>query len=261
MTTSRPRLESLEDRALPSVSASIVGTSLVISGDGNGNVINVAHLGLPNSGNVRGRIDGESLNVLTGKQLRFTQITNVNIFARGGDDTVTFTLPFGLGMPLVPPPTVNLYADLGSGDDTYTGNLGRFIFFGSRLNQTVTGYGGDDTISSAFSGRLGGVINSSFDGGRGSNLIRTDVAEDNLSAGVVNTYVNARGDDAVVFNLFEFSSSGTLHNFQLNANDNDVTLYWAVVHRPHLTRSFLNADDLTVVVISEAQTGRGPFFP
>src|SRR5262249_48280261 len=161
---------------------------------------NVVDNGTGLAGNVFGRIDGIALGRLTGGLLRGTAIDHINFFGKGGNDTFNYALPNGLNA------TQNLYVDLGAGNDTYNAHLGTFINVGARLNQTVTGYGGNDTINSAFSGALGGIIDSSFDGGTGNNRFNISTGLDAVSLGAINTYVADHGNDTLVLNLFDGGS-------------------------------------------------------
>ena len=79
-----PRLESFDDRALPSVTFSEAGGMLLIPGDDAANTITIQDDGTANVGSIRVVGDGQEY------VSRFL-VTNILIVTNGGEDVVDYT--------------------------------------------------------------------------------------------------------------------------------------------------------------------------
>jgi hypothetical protein len=131
-----PRLEALDDRSLPSVTYTVVGSTLCITGDAGANTIIISDAGTETGVIVNG--DGNPFDATQTN----TPISAIVVKTLGGDDTVIYDL----SGPLTTTRLVSV--DLGRGADSFTVNLNGQTISGSSTNLgiTATGDGGGDTL-------------------------------------------------------------------------------------------------------------------
>jgi len=125
-----PRLESFDERSLPSVTVS--GSALFIDGDDSANTVVVMDDG---AGNVHVTMDGQDFPVFTG-------ITSITIQTFGGSDTVDYWLTGDLAGRRT------VVADLGARVDTFTAHVSdRTVAPDSTLIIQAFGDGGGDQLT------------------------------------------------------------------------------------------------------------------
>jgi hypothetical protein len=132
-----PRLVALDDRSLPSVTFTLTGTTLQITGDDGGNTITITDTGTTNGITVVG--DGVTWTAPS-------DVSAIVVTTGKGNDVVEYDLVGTLST------TRLVSASLGRGDDTFTANLNRNLITGSSTNLGIsvdTGAGKDMTILNA----------------------------------------------------------------------------------------------------------------
>jgi hypothetical protein len=132
-----PRLEPLDDRSLPSVSYSVLVTTLFVTGDAGANTIVISDAGTDSGIIVNG--DGDPF-------VATTPISAIVVQTLGGDDTVIYDL----SGPLTTTRLVSV--DLGRGYDTFTANLNGQTVSGASTNLGITvdgRWGGDAMVLNA----------------------------------------------------------------------------------------------------------------
>jgi hypothetical protein len=148
-----PRVEALEARTCPSVSALVNDHILTIQGDNSANVITVSDGG---DGRVTAQVAGAGGNT----SLSAAGIDTILINTGDGNDTVYFALRGNLTTNL------NLEVRLGSGQDRVDTNLLQDISAG-RVNIAIEGGLGRDLVS----GRFGSITNTTL-------TVRADLGSD-----------------------------------------------------------------------------------
>src|SRR5262245_18186776 len=187
-----PRLESLDDRALPS--ATILqgaGGTLLIRGDAQANTIQITDNGTNAAGNVTVVADGQTVTSTGAVRL-------IIVNSNGGNDTVSYTASAGLADDAVRIVSVNL----GAGDDSFTANLAGDVL-GSRFILSVNGAVGADALDLNAEGlnvAARSFVNVNLDGGIGNDTITFD------HTGVVDGFLTVAalggdGEDAITGNL------------------------------------------------------------
>ena len=149
-------MEELEDRCVPAVTFSVVGSTLNLFGDDDNNTIQISDNGKTTPNNVTVIADGQGL------VLPAVNITTINVFAGEDDDIVTYTQTNNQEGPR----TVNVH--LEEGDDTFKATLPKDIRPGQTLTMTVTGDDGEDKINvnaRSFGIPAGAHFNLTLDGG------------------------------------------------------------------------------------------------
>jgi hypothetical protein len=140
-----PRLVALDDRCLPTVTFTLTGTTLQITGDNSGNTITITDTGTSNGISVIG--DGVTWTAPS-------DVSAIVVTTGTGNDVVEYDL--------VGPLTTTrlLSASLDRGNDTFTANLNGNLITGSSTNLGITvdtGPGKDTTILNA----LGATVDPS----------------------------------------------------------------------------------------------------
>jgi len=168
-----PRLESFDDRSLPSVTITESGGFLQITGDNKDNTIAIMDDGTSNAGNVTVLADGQMFRSTVA-------IADIVVRTLGGKDTVDYTLAPGA---LVGSRTV--VADLGRRPDSFAAHIdGVSVAPDCHLVIQAFGGAGNDTFSlDAQNVNVGsnGVLEVDLVGGRG-----TDVFNVNYLPGVID---------------------------------------------------------------------------
>ena len=136
----RLRVEGMEERAVPSATASVNNRILTVQGSSGNDIINV----------------GMSAGTLTaaGKVFTAANVDRIVVVANGGNDGVTIAAT-------VTKPT-RIFG--GAGSDTVNGGGGADEIYGGDGADTVYGRGGSDVI-------YGGLGTDTLDGGPGSNTV------------------------------------------------------------------------------------------
>jgi hypothetical protein len=167
------RLETFDDRCLPSVTAGMVpgSTILQITGDAASDNLTIDDSG--QSGGVTVTVNGASLGTFTDR------ITSIVVDMGDGVDVVTYNL----NAPMVASRIVDVH--LGKGNDSFTANLsnqglGQF----NSLDISAYGEGGADSMTLNalnFSSEQGSILNVDYVGGAGKDGIKF-----NYSPGLVD---------------------------------------------------------------------------
>jgi len=181
--TVRPRIESLEDRAVPAVTASfnfnflsVVGddtaNNIVVSADAAGNltVTNngvavgiVTSIGTPNTAStafivVDGRGGNDNLSTTSALNVRdaaglLVSSANVSLFGGLGNDTLTVGNGGFVGGVIGGPIVGNAVQDGGDGDDRINSGFGNDVMLGGNGNDTLVWLPG--TLIDTFEGGAG----------------------------------------------------------------------------------------------------------
>jgi len=206
-----PRLEALDERALPSVTVTEVGSVLTITGDQSANNIEIRDSGGSGTDAVTVWVEGVQSDVAINDP-----VTKIVLCARGGQDVVAYNLTgsFTDGTDR------KVVVFLGNQDDTFTADLNGSIGAGSDVTLKVYGCNGEDNLSVSGAGTAGspwsvdghltvnlyggngkdtidvnynGLITGTFDltvgGGNGKDLVRADVTAADGSTGTFNALV------------------------------------------------------------------------
>jgi hypothetical protein len=160
------RLESLNDRTVPSVTVVQDGTTLTVKGDAHANDIEIHDNGTPAGLTVT--VDGVD------QGLSGLEVTKVVVKAGGGADTVSYALE---GDYAATARTVEVW--LGNGNDTFTADLGHAIGADSSLTLQVHGGNGKDDLSVAGAGgSVAGTLDVQLDGQNGMDVVSFDYTGD-----------------------------------------------------------------------------------
>ncbi|MFO0950749.1 MAG: calcium-binding protein [Isosphaeraceae bacterium] len=155
------RIELLEGRAVPAVTASFVPSSglLTIFGDNLDNTINVsrnaAGVILVNNGGVS----------ITGGTATVANTTLIQVFGQGGNDTIALNEANGAL------PRANLFG--GAGNDRLTGGSGGDMLFGQAGDDVLVGAAGVDLL-------FGGAGNDTLTGGDGDDQCFGEAGDDRI---------------------------------------------------------------------------------
>jgi hypothetical protein len=163
-----PRLQALDDRALPSVSYDLQGTFLFVHGDAAANQITISDDGTATGVSVTSD-DGNNWSNPTG-----ATITHVFVDTQDGDDVVTYNLTGPLGVNRL------VDVDLGLGADSFTANISG-TSLAQLVNLDISARGGDrggrDLLvlnAEGVSTDVGSVLNVNLDGAGGKDSIVLD---------------------------------------------------------------------------------------
>jgi hypothetical protein len=161
-----PRLEVLNERALPSVTAEVDGGILRILGDQRANDIVVNDNGTDGTDAITVTVDGTPLDFTLTEA-----VTEVVVRSAGQQDTVTYNLTGDFATTR----TVEVW--LGNQHDTFTGNLGAWaVTADGDLTLTVHGGNGHDTLDVTGTGNVEGNLTVELRGGNGKDDIGVDLA-------------------------------------------------------------------------------------
>jgi Ca2+-binding RTX toxin-like protein len=179
-----PALESLDERLLPAVTASLSASAgiLTVFGDAGNNSIVVSR-------NAAGRIlvNGGAV-AISGGTATVANTRLVQVFGQDGNDTITLDESNGAL------PAANLFG--GSGNDTLTGGSGNDLLFGQSGNDVLFGKGGNDQL-------FGGDGDDVLTGGTGNDQVFGQSGNDRMIWNPGDgTDLNEGGDgtDTVVVN-------------------------------------------------------------
>jgi hypothetical protein len=154
-----PKLESLDNRIVPSCTWNEVGGVLTIYGDQYANVVDIEDDGTA----LTITCDGDAVPVSAG-------VTTVVLTLASGNDEVNYTLTGDL----VADTTRRLRVNLANGDDTFNGTLEAGLLDNASLDIGVWGKNGKDEINFAAPASniaAGASLHLGFGGGNGKDVI------------------------------------------------------------------------------------------
>ena len=161
-----PRLEVLNERALPSVTAEVDGGILRILGDQRANDIVVNDNGTDGTDAITVTVDGVPLDFTLTEA-----VTKVVVRAGGQVDTVTYNLTGDFAT------TRKVDVWLGNQDDTFNGNLGAWaVAADGDLTLLVHGCNGQDILNVTGTGNVDGNLTVKLYGGNGKDDVGVDLA-------------------------------------------------------------------------------------
>jgi hypothetical protein len=205
-----PKLESLNDRIVPSCTWVENGDVLTITGSQGANDVVIEDDGTT----LTITCDGESVNVSA-------NVTDVVLNLRAGGDTVSYTL----SGDLVAGSSRKIEANLGNGNDTFAATLDGNLLDGSSLDVTARGANGKDTLNFAAPASDVGAdasLTVEMQGGNG-----TDAIDATLGGVLLGDFVfladGGNGKDEVSGDLtFDVGSTGTADAQVLGKNGKDT---------------------------------------
>jgi Ca2+-binding RTX toxin-like protein len=185
-----PTLESLDDRVLPSVTASFnpqVGVLTVLGDAGNNNIT----ISRDAAGKIL--VNGGAVNILGssfpfGSTPTVANTTTITVFGQAGNDTITLDETNGAL------PKALLFG--GDGNDVLTGGSGADQLFGQSGDDILMGKGGNDLL-------FGGDGNDVLIGGAGNDQVFGQSGNDLLiwnPGDGSDTFDGGTGQDDMVFN-------------------------------------------------------------
>ena len=196
------RLETLDDRVVPSCTVLQEGTTLTITGDNKSNDIQIVDDGTM----VTVTCDGDPAEA-------FTDVTKIVVRAGNGQDVVGYDLaiadpPMGEAGVAV---ERTLDMKLGNGVDTFTGSIAGDLVEGSVLDVSVGGCNGKDTLGFDVAGDVaaGVDLNVELRGGNGQDVILSSYA--GMLLGTLTWDVTGgNGKDELTANMsFDANTNGT----------------------------------------------------
>ncbi len=203
-----PKLESLDDRIVPSCTWVENGNVLTITGSQGANDVVIEDDGTT----LTITCDGESVDVSA-------NVTDVVLCLRAGNDTVSYTLTGDLAAGA----SRSIEAKLGNGNDSFTATLDGNLLDGSSLDVTARGANGKDTLSFvAADVGADASLSVEMQGGNGKDAI-----DATLSGVLLGDFVfladGGNGKDEVLGDLtFDAGSTGTADAQVLGKNSPDT---------------------------------------
>ena len=196
------RLETLDDRIVPSCTVLLEGTTLTITGDNKSNDIQIVDDGTT----VTVTCDGDTAE-------EFTDVTEIVVRAGNGQDVV------GYELAIADPPTGEagvvvertLDVKVGNGIDTFTGSVVGDLVEGSVLDVSVGGCNGKDTLGFDVAGDVAAGVDVLVElrGGNGQDVILSSYAGMLLGA-LTWDVTGGNGKDELTANMtFDADSNGT----------------------------------------------------
>jgi hypothetical protein len=176
------RLESLNDRTLPSVTVLQSGATLTIRGDASANDVQIHDDGT--AAGVTVTVDGVD------QTLSGDAVDKVVVLTGSGDDTVSYPLTGDYAGT-----TRTVCVGLGNGDDTFTADVGHAIGVDSSLTLRVFGGNGKDNLSAAGTGSVAGTLDVQLYGQNGIDVISFDYTGDVTGSLKVKVYGGNGTDD------------------------------------------------------------------
>ena len=238
----RPRLEVLEDRAVPTT-AVLSGGVLTVRGSNLAETIRVKQ--------VNGNLSVTGINISTTNGFRSSVsasvVTSISVVALGGNDVVECGSSQVRGQQAITKPirvdagSGNDYVRTDAGNDTLIGGSGDDKLFGLNGNDAVYGHAGNDILV-GWDGNdflSGGDHNDTISGGRG---------HDNLYGGVGNdTLVGDDGNDGLYGGtgsdaLYGKAGNDRFLGFHGRIGAQDIGATDTAVYFVNGTRSWTNAD-------------------
>jgi len=249
-----PRLERLDERAMPSVSAVAASGTLTIKGDHHANTIVITDDG---TGHVTVVGDGQTTS--------FEGVSYVRVTTGAGADRVEYDLTGDLSAPRA------VDVSLGNGNDTFVANVqgnlldgGSLILVshggngddqlsveatdvdvaaGAHLTANLYGQNGKDNLSVDYSGLLQGSATLSADGGNGKDVVSGNVSLN--SATDPNSETSTLSDGWLTLN---FSGGNGVDQISASlSGETDLSSLLAVVDGGHGKDTFHTSDNLTPV--------------
>jgi Ca2+-binding RTX toxin-like protein len=153
------RLEALEDRSLPAVTATFSAGMLSVFGDNLNNNIEISRNA---AGNLL--VNGGAVTVRGGTPT-VASVNLIQVFGQGGNDTISLNEASGAL------PKANLFG--GAGNDTIIGGSGADMLFGQAGKDTLLGKGGNDFL-------FGGTENDTLTGGDADDQIFGESGNDRM---------------------------------------------------------------------------------
>ncbi len=176
-----PRLDSLENRLAPAVTAFFSGGMLTVIGDSADNTIVV---GRDAAGTLSVTGQGQNVNI-TGGPATVANTNLIRVLGLSGNDTLSLNEANG---PLVASQLIG-----GSGNDTLSGGSATDTLDGQDGNDTLNGNGGNDVLN-------GGSGNDTINGGAGADMINGMDGDDTVNGGLGNDFFfGASGNDTFVY--------------------------------------------------------------
>jgi Ca2+-binding RTX toxin-like protein len=154
-----PRLEQLDGRVMPAVTALFSAGTLTVFGDNLDNSIQVGR-------NAAGQllVNGGAVKI-TGGTPTVANTSLIQVFGQGGNDTLTLNEANGAL------PKANLFG--GAGNDTLIGGSGGDMLFGQAGNDVLLGKGGADFL-------FGGTENDTLTGGDADDQVFGESGNDRM---------------------------------------------------------------------------------
>lgn len=207
-TSSRPRVEPLEDRTCPTCAVALTGTTLTVTGDTADNDIRILYTG---PGALSVECDGTPTQVEG-------PVERVVVRTGGGNDFVDAELyPFAVDADF---PGAWSF-DLGAGDDECAVHLLGFSGIDFPLRVTVDGGNGNDTLFTESIGFFSARYDLSVDGGNGNDSIFNFYSGGTVGDLVTRTR-GGNGDDAILEELTLWTVLGRFDGHAEGGNGSDV---------------------------------------
>ena len=186
-----PRLECLNERALPSVTITENDGTLLIVGDQQENNIEITDNGTGDVGAVKVAVEGVESYVST------ELVTNIRVLTRAGADSVDYSLTGDL----VSDRTV--YVFTGNQHDSFDANLNGWDIDGADLSITANGGNGHDSLSFHGNGTdvgAGASLSVKLLGGNGMDTLLVDFTGVLIGDATLKAY-GGNGKDSITGNV------------------------------------------------------------
>jgi Ca2+-binding RTX toxin-like protein len=216
-----PDVESLELRRHFAVTAALVGTVVVITGDSGNNYITVAQQQLLSGNQIEIDTDNDGIENYS---YLVSSVSKIQAYLGGGNDTIAFASndvgPFTgnmnvgrpaevygeAGVDVIDGPDNGDTLDGGYGNDTINGHGGADTILGGKDNDNIDGGAGNDSIVGGETFNPG-IDNDSLYGGEGNDTIYGWYGYDTLDGGGGNDYLDG-GDEGDT--IVDYSGADTL---------------------------------------------------
>lgn len=234
-----PRLERLDERALPSVSVVEADGVLNIRGDQFANDIVITDNGTTTAGAITVQIDGQTFS-------SEGAITTIKVRSGSGGDSVEYDLTADLAGART------LVANLGNGDDTFLASLRTNINDTSSLTIRACGGNGKDNLSLDAVGAnvgAGGSLAVTFNGGNGIDVLNLDFS--GVLMGTASfTAKGGNGKDEVTGNLTIEPTTLTETGEPAPSTGSLTVDFWGGNGKDAMTLDVTGADSLTTLDVA-----------